>query len=218
MWRLLAILRFAHDRLMLQIGPNPRSCGGKSLSRTHAAANREFDRRAALWLHIGGWRAALFPRISADYGEMHGRPLAPLWGWRAAFFSPISADYGDERRHMAALWLHYGAGGRLFVPDAWSLWRRPCCPPAPHHGDWRAAFCPGNAPIMATSMLPFSSPSRGLGGGFLSRYASIMATRRICHVALASSKQRTRKRNGRSHAAPRAANRRNADGSDPGSA
>ena len=85
-WRLLAILRFAHDRPMLRISPNLRSCGGKSLPRTHAAANREFDRRAALWL---------------PYRGLEGGP-----------FVPISADYDET----AALWLHYGAGGRPFVP------------------------------------------------------------------------------------------------------
>ena len=77
-WRLLAILRFAHDRPMLRTGPNPRSCGGKSLSRTHAAANREFDDDddacclAALWLHIGAGGRPFVP-ISVDYGDEHDR-------------------------------------------------------------------------------------------------------------------------------------------------
>ena len=117
MGRLLAILRFAHDRPMLQIGPNPRSCGGKSWSRTHAAVNREFDdlacHRAALWLPTGGWRAALFPR-----------------------YLRIMA------RRMAALWLHYGAGRRPFfrgnapiMPTTMAALQLPT-------GDWRAAFCP----------------------------------------------------------------------------
>ena len=61
--RLLAILRFDHDRPMLQIGPNLRSCGGKSLPRTHAATNRDFD------------------------DMLPGRSLAPSWGWRAALLS-----------------------------------------------------------------------------------------------------------------------------------
>ena len=115
MRRLLAILRFAHDRPMLQIGPNPRSCGGKSWSRTHAAANREFDDdaccRAALWLHIGAGGRPFFP------GYLMMRRMAalwlPSWGLEGGLFSPLSADYGDERTHMAALWLHYGAGGSI---------------------------------------------------------------------------------------------------------
>ena len=82
--RLLAILRFAHDRPMLQIGPGPRSCGSESWSRTHAAANREFDGdarcRAALWLPTGG---------------AGGRPFFPG-------YLRIMA------RRMAALWLLYG--------------------------------------------------------------------------------------------------------------
>ena len=65
--RLLAILRFAHDRPMLQIGPNLRSCGGESRSRTHAAANREFDddRRAALWLPYRGLEGGILSRYVA---------------------------------------------------------------------------------------------------------------------------------------------------------
>ena len=110
-WRLLAILRFAHDRPMLQIGPNLRSCGGKSWSRTHAAANREFDDdaccRAALWLHIGAGGRPFFP----GYLRIMARRMAALWltswGLEGGLFSPISADYVDERTHMAALWLPY---------------------------------------------------------------------------------------------------------------
>ena len=146
-WRLLTILRFAHDRPMLQIGSNLRSCGGESWSRTHAAANREFDddlpgRSLAPY---PGWRAALFPgylRIMAT--NEHRWPLSDSHhgGLEGGLFSPISADYGDERTRMAALWLHYEAGGRPFSPEMRRLCRRPCCPPAPHHGGWRAAFCP----------------------------------------------------------------------------
>ena len=66
MQRLLTILRFAHDRPMLRIGPNLRSCGGKSLPRTHAATNREFDDdacyRAALWLPYRGLEGGLLSR------------------------------------------------------------------------------------------------------------------------------------------------------------
>ena len=170
--RLLAILRFADDRPMLQIGPSLRSCGGESWSRTHAAANREFDDdaccRAALWLHYGaggrpffpgylrimarrmaalwlpswGLEGGLFSPISADYDETYGRPLAPYRGWRAA--CPGYATIMPTT--MAALWLHYGAGGRPFVPvsadygdDAMTCGR----PLAPIIGGWRAAFCPG---------------------------------------------------------------------------
>jgi hypothetical protein len=61
--RLLAILRFDHDRPMLQIGPNLRSCGGKSLPRTHAATNRDFD------------------------GMLPGRPLAPIMGLEGGLLS-----------------------------------------------------------------------------------------------------------------------------------
>ena len=100
----------------------------------------------------GGWRAALFPRISVDYGETHGRPLAPIMGgWRAACFPRKCADYDDKHGcppaphggwraafcpDMRPLWRRtkthgrplapiMGAGGRLFVPDMRPLWRRP---------------------------------------------------------------------------------------------
>ena len=148
---LLTILCFAHDRLMLRIGPNLRSCGGESLPRKHAATNREFgDCRAALWLH-GGWRAALLSRylrimatktggrpfvpVSADYDD-HGRPLAPLWGWRAAFCPgicglwrpwPLSGSITGLEGGLSPICGHYDDHGRPLAP----LW------------GWRAAFCPG---------------------------------------------------------------------------
>ena len=110
---------------MLRIGPNLRSCGGKSLPRTHAATNREFDDdacyRAALWLPLWGLEGGPFVPISADYGETHaaalwlpyrgleggllsrylrimathGRPLAPILGLEGGLLSRTSADYGD---------------------------------------------------------------------------------------------------------------------------
>jgi hypothetical protein len=91
LWRLLAILRFDHDRPMLQIGPNLHSCGGKSLPRTHAATNRDFDddmlpgRSLA---PIMGLEGGPFVPVSADYGDeamTYGRPLAPYMGWKGGF-------------------------------------------------------------------------------------------------------------------------------------
>ena len=130
--------------------------GAKSWSRTHAAANREFDDRgAALWLPIGAggrpffpamwplWRDAwppsgshhggleggLLSRICEHYGD-HGRPLAPYRGWRAAF-----------------------------CPAMRSLWRQAWLPSS-SHGGWRAAFCPGYAVIMATYIRIATSTQR----------------------------------------------------------
>ena len=103
--RLLAILRFAHDRLMLQIGPNLRSCGGESWSRTHAAANRECDdsacHRAALWL--------------PDHGVAGGRP----------FFPDICGLWRRTNTHGRSLAPHGGLEGGLFSPEMRRLCRRP---------------------------------------------------------------------------------------------
>ena len=42
-WRLLAILRFAHDRPMLRTGLEMRFTGGEVVVRSHGFLNRRFD-------------------------------------------------------------------------------------------------------------------------------------------------------------------------------
>ena len=46
---------------------------------------------------ILGLEGGLFSPLSADYGETHGRPLAPITGAGGRPFVPVSADYDDER-------------------------------------------------------------------------------------------------------------------------
>ena len=126
---------------MLSTGPNLRSCGGKSWSRTHAAANREFDdlpgRSLAPISGLEGGLLSRYLRIMATNEDTW--PLSgSIMGLEGGFLSRYVANMA---RRMAALWLHIGAGGRPFVPDMRPLWRRPCCPPAPLRG-WRAAVCP----------------------------------------------------------------------------
>ena len=138
-WRLLAILRFAHDRPMLQIGPNLLSCGGKSLPRTHAATNRDFDddRRAALWLHHGAGGRPFCPGICGLWrrcDDMRPPSGSHIGGWRAAWIMTTNDDPWPPSGS------HIGAGGRPFVPVSAdyhkyaALW-------LPYRG-WRATFCP----------------------------------------------------------------------------
>ena len=132
MRRLLAILRFAHDRPMLQIGPNLRSCGGKSLPRMHAATNREFDDDAcclaALWLPYRGLEGGLlsrYLRIMATNDDMRppsGSHIGGLEGGLLSRYLRIMATNEDAWPPSGS---HIGAGGRPFVPDMRRLWRRP---------------------------------------------------------------------------------------------
>ena len=57
----------------------------------------------------------------------HGRPLAPR-GLEGGLLS----RYLRIMTTMAALWLHYGAGGRPFVPDMRPLWRHISASRRPH--------------------------------------------------------------------------------------
>ena len=63
---------FAHDRPMLQIRPNLRSCGGQI-----TAANARRD-KSRFWRHVTG-------PLSGSIMGLEGGP-----------FVPVSADYGDE--------------------------------------------------------------------------------------------------------------------------
>ena len=72
-------------------------------------------------------------------------------------------------------------GGPFFFPDICGLWRDAWPPSGSHHGGWRAAFCPGNATIMATNEYtwPPSGSHHGAGGRLcvpICGYATIMPT------------------------------------------
>ena len=64
-----------------------------------------------------GLEGGPFVPTSADYGDEDANHAAALWlPYRGLEGGLLSRYLRIMVRHMAALWLHYGAGGRPFVP------------------------------------------------------------------------------------------------------